>query len=115
MANAEEALFQDQKAWRHIPELAHHRDQWAFSRTSPHLRPTGLRAISDFLEAARPCHEEALSSYFGTEVTIDKFDPSPVRNVEFSLDEEPDLGQIQRYTGFSVYRDGERASITFWR
>lgn len=115
IGNAEDTLFQDAKAWRHIPDLAPCRDQWAFSKTSPHLRPTGIRAIMDFLSSASKRHEEALSLYFGTEVTIDKFDPSPVRNVEFQIGEKPNFDGISRYTGFSVYRDGQKASVTFWR
>lgn len=115
IGNAEETLFQDRKAWKHIPDMRAYRDQWAFSKTSPHLRPTGLRAIADFILAAEERHEKALSSHFGTEVTIDKFDPSPIKNVDFMIGEEPDLEPASNYTGFGVYRDGERAWITFWR
>lgn len=115
IGNAEEVLFQDQEAWGHIPDLAPHRHQWALSRMSPHLRPTGLRAILDFLDAAGPEHERRLSAYFGSEVTIDKFDPKSVRNLEFSVGEEPDLGSLTNYAGFCSHRDGERVKITFWR
>lgn len=115
IGNAEQVLFYDAEAWKHLPDLTQFRNQWSFSKTSPHLKPTGLRAIMDFLAAAGRTHEEALSSYFGEPVTIDKFDPSPVKNVEFKIDENPDLDGFSRYTGFSVYRDGEKASVTFWR
>lgn len=115
IANAEEVLFQDTEAWKHIPDMTRHRDQWAFSRTSPHLRPTGRRAVLDFIVSANEGHEIALSSYFGSKVTIDKFDPSPVKNLEFRADDPPDLNCMSDYTGFGIHRDGETIKMTFWR
>lgn len=115
IGNIEAVLFEDQGAWRRIPDMVRHRNQWALSKMSPHLRPTGIRAMLDFIEAADESHEAALSDYFGTEVTIDKFDPSPVRNMEFDLEDPPDLEAVSDYTGFSSYRDGDNIKITFWR
>lgn len=115
MGNAEEVLFYDERAWRHLPDLVAHRNQWAISKMSPHLRPTGIRAIMDFLGAAGPEHEKALSDYFGTEVTIDKFDARSVRNLEFVVGETPEFSSLSNYTGFCSHRDGEAVKITFWR
>jgi hypothetical protein len=115
IGNAEKVLFGDQGAWRHMPDLSHHRAQWAFSKTSPHLRPTGVRAMMDFLAEVEDRHAAALSDYFGEEVTIDKFDPSPIRNVEFDLGDPPDLDFASNYTAFSSHREGDIIKITFWR
>lgn len=115
ISNAEQLLFNDASAWKCIPDMAHHRDQWAFSRTSPHLKPTGRRAIIDFLMEAGERHERALSAHFGSEVTIDKFDPSPVKNIEFSVDDPPDMSQMSDYSGFSSHREGNIVRMTLWR
>lgn len=114
-ANAEEVLFEDPKAWRSIPDLRRFRDQWAMSRTSPHLRPMGKSAVVDFLSAAGPEHEEALSGHFGRRVTIDRLDGKCVSNVEFDADDPPNLEEMSSYTGFGTFRKGGRLYVTFWR
>lgn len=115
IGNIERAVFENPSAWKHMPEMARYRDQWAFSKMSPHLKPTGVRAMMDFIAAADHRHETILSDYFGAEVTIDKFDPSPVKNIEFDLDEPPDLSLLSDYTGMSSHREGDRIKMTLWR
>lgn len=115
IGNIEKMVFEDQSAWLNMPEMAGYRDQWAFSKMSPHLKPTGVRAMMDFIAASDQRHEAVLSDHFGEEVTIDKFDPSPVKNIEFDLDEPPDLSLMSDYTGSSSHREGDRIKITLWR
>jgi len=113
--NAERLIFESYDLWKLIPDLAHHRDQWALSKISPHLRPTGIRAIIGLLQDLNDSHIKSISDHFGTEVTIDKFSPGSVRNVEFKIEDSPDLSNFSFYTGFSSTREGDDIKITFWR
>lgn len=113
--NAESLLFFDPKPWGSIPDLRRFRDQWALSRMSPHLRPTGRLAVIEFLEAALPRHERALSAHFGVEVTIDKARHETVRNESFDINEHPPMDSTWEYSGFGTHREGDTIKITFWR
>lgn len=111
----EDFLFHDAGAWKVIPDMRRFRDQWALSRISPSLRPTGRAAVLDFLNAAGSEHEAALSKYFGSSVTIDRTDRRSVANVEFDADSPPDLEEMSVYSGFGSFRKGDRVYLTFWR
>lgn len=113
--NAEEALFADPTPWRLMPEMSGFRDQWALSRMSPELRPTGRRAILEFLEACTDRHELILSAHFGSEVTIDRASHKAVRNLTFGLEEHPPMAGTWDHSGFGCHRDGDNISITLWR
>jgi len=113
--NAESLIFEDDSAWRRMPEMRRFRDQWAVSRLSPSLRPTGRAAILDFLDSAGPEQEAALSEHFGRAVTIDKVDRNSVLNIEFEADCPPDLEDMSRYSGFGSFLKGNRLYLTFWR
>lgn len=113
--NVEETLFHDAAAWRLMPDMARFRDQWALSRMSPALRPTGRAAVLDFLNSAGREHEAALTEYFGRPVTIDRADRRSVANVEFDADSPPDLEEMSVYSGFGSFRKGDRVYVTFWR
>lgn len=113
--NAEKLIFEDRALWKHMSDLAHYREQWSFSKISPHLKPTGTRAIIGFLQDLDDSHIRIISNYFGLEVTIDKFNPGSVRNVEFKIEDEPDLEDMSFYTGFSTTREDNTIKITFWR
>ncbi len=113
--NAEDRLFSDPKPWSKISDLRGFRDQWALSRMSPHLRQTGRRAVLEFLDAAGPAHESALSEYFGEPVTIDKARHRAVENVSFRLDDHPPMDGEWDYSGFACHRDGDALKITLWR
>lgn len=115
MENIERLIFEDDKVWRAIPDLRRFRDQWALSRISPHLRPTGRAAMMDFLSAAAEGHERALSEHFGRAVTIDRLDNGCVSNIEFDIHDPPELEGMSAYTGFGTFRKGGRIHITFWR
>lgn len=108
-------IFENHSLWRLIPDLAHHRDQWAFSKISPHLRPTAIRAIIGLLQDLNDSHIKSISDHFGTTVTIDKFSQGSVRSVEFKIYEPPDLSNFSFYTGFSSTREGDTIKMTFWR
>lgn len=110
-----EVLFEDQRAWELMPDMRRYRDQWALSRMSPALKPTGTRAVLDFLEAAGPEHERALSGYFGERVTIDKLDYRSVRSVEFHADDPSPLEGLEHFTGFCTHRKGDTVRLTTWR
>ena len=113
--NAEEVLFSDPNPWVKIPDLRRFRDQWALSRMSPHLRQTGRRAVLDFLEAAGPSHESALSAHFGEDVTIDKVRHRTVENTSFRIDDHPPMDEAWEYSGFGCHREGDTIKITFWK
>lgn len=113
--NAEELLFANPDIWKPMSEMRRFRDQWALSRMSPELRPTGRRAILEFLDACTPHHERVLSTHFGSQVTIDKAGHKTVRNESFGLDDHPPMDGTWDYTGFGCHRDGDTVSITFWR
>jgi len=115
IANVEKVVFEDSSAWRRMGDLTRLRDQWAISRLSPALRPTGRRALVEFLEAAGEIHEAALSDHFGEPVTIDKASLRPVVNIEFDCGELPDMSNISDYAGFSASRDGDTVRMTIWR
>lgn len=113
--NVESLLFEDESAWRKIPDMRHFRDKWSVSRMSPSLRPTGRAAMLDFLNSAGAAHELALSDHFGTRVTIDRADRRPVANMDFPIDCPPDLEEMSAYSGFGCFRKGDKLSVTFWR
>lgn len=98
-----------------MPELAHIRDQWRLSKMSPDLRPTGARALSDFLRSARGRYEGEISERLGCEVTIDNIDTRTVRNLEITREQELPEIHDGPYSGFATYREGERVFITLWR
>ena len=116
VGNVEGLLFEDAAAWRAIPDMRRFRDQWAISKISPSLRPTGMAAIIDFLNASGEREELALSEHFGRPVTIDNADRRCVANVDFNVSaDQPDLNEMSAYTGFGCFRKGDRVYITFWR
>lgn len=115
VTNIEEILFHDAPAWRLMPDMARFRDQWAFSRMSPALRPTGRAAVLDFLNAATSEHEAILTKHFGRPVTIDRADRRSVANIEFDAANPPDLEEMSVYSGFGSFRKGDRVYVTFWR
>jgi hypothetical protein len=113
--NVEELVFENKEVWKKMPELIHLRDQWRMSMMTPMLRALGRKSVLDFLRNAKETHEDSLSEYFGTQVTIDKIDRHLVANKSFKVSEEPDLEDAEIYTGFSCYRTKEDIHITFWR
>lgn len=116
IVNIEDEVFYDDEVWRHMPDLVRFRDQWRISKLSPSLRPTGRRALSEFLAAAKGKYEDVLSARFGTPVTIDNLDSRSVRNMEFdSLEEFPEIDAEIQYSGFGVYREENKVYLTLWR
>lgn len=113
--NVEELIFENKDVWKKMPELTHLRDQWRMSMMTPMLRALGRKSVLDFLRTAKETHEDSLSEYFGTHVTIDKIDRHLVANKSFKVGEEPDLEDAEIYTGFSCHRTKEDIHITFWR
>lgn len=114
--NVEDLVFHDKEAWKSMPDLVHLRDQWRLSKMSPMLRAMGRKAILDFLKSAKGRHEQALSVRFGEGVTIDKLDAGLVRNIKFPVGEEfPEIPVSEPFSGFSVHRDADTVSVTFWR
>jgi hypothetical protein len=114
ITNVEKLIFQDDEIWKMIPDLSHMRDQWRISKLSPSLRPTGRRAMSDFLISAKNRYEGVISEKLGYNVTIDSIDNRVVTNLELdSLDCDM---QIQGfYSGFATYREGDRVFVTLWK
>lgn len=111
--NVERLIFQDDEIWKSMPELSGMRDQWRISKLSPSLRPTGRRAMHDFLKAAKNKYEGVISEKLGCEVTIDRIDNRAVTNLELnSLD---DMQVEGFYSGFATYREGDRVFVTLWR
>jgi len=113
--NVEELVFMDSKAWSAMPSLKHHRDQWSLSLMSPSLRPTGKKALLDFLRRAGPDEASALSEHFGTEVTIDKLDYRCTQEVEFRAGDHPDFGSFYPCSGIAATREGDVVRVTLWR
>ena len=103
--NVEEIIFQDDKMWREIPDLRYLREQWKLSKISPILRAMGKKSLLEFLNKAKKEHENAISKYLATSVTID--------NVELDLN----LIEAQEslYSYFGTYRKKDKIYITFWR
>jgi hypothetical protein len=116
IGNVESVLFEDLSVWTKIPEMRHFRDQWAISKISPALRPTGMAAMIDFLSSCGGREEDALSEHFGRRVTIDNADRRCVANLEFNAKcDPPDLNEMSAYTGFGCFRKEDKVYITFWR
>jgi hypothetical protein len=118
--NVEEIIFQDDKIWREMPDLRYLREQWKLSKISPILRAMGKKSLLEFLNKAKKEHENAISKYLATSVTIDKLDYFIVKNMEFSIDDaELDLNLIEAqeslYSYFGTYRKKDKIYITFWR
>jgi hypothetical protein len=113
--NVEDLIFHDKEAWKNMPDLVYLRDQWRMSKMSPMLRALGRKSLLDFLRSAKDRHEDVLSLYFKDTVTIDKIDRHLVKNIEFGLDDEPELEFAEIYSGFSTFRKKDKIHITFWR
>lgn len=113
--NAERVLFEDPLVWRSIPDLSNLRDQWAISKISPELKPTGRRAIINLLESATENHEKQLSVYFKQEVKIERIYANSVKNIELSINDQIDIDDADIYTGISSYREGDKIKLTLWR
>jgi hypothetical protein len=114
--NVEELIFQNKEVWLKMPDLIHLRDQWRISRMTPMLRAMGKKCILDFLRNAKGVHEDMISEYFGTHVTIDKIERHLVHNAEFSVeDDNVDLELQDNFTGFSTFRKEGKVGVTFWR
>jgi hypothetical protein len=114
--NVEELIFQNKEIWKKMPEMSHLRDQWRMSKMSPVLRALGRKSLLDFLRSAKGAHEDILSEYFKTTVTIDKIERSIVKNIELDVQEEdPSFEFEDIYTSFSTYRNKDKIYITFWR
>jgi hypothetical protein len=113
--NVESLIFENKDIWKKMPEMIHLRDQWRISRMTPMLRALGKRSLLDFLKGAKGYHEKALSEHFGTTVTIDKIERNLVKNLEFSVDENPEFDFEENYTAFSTYRKGDTIYMTLWR
>lgn len=114
--NVEELVFQDKNLWKKMPEMIYLRDQWRMSKMSPMLKGLGRKSLLDFLRSVKNSHEDVLSEYFKTTVTIDKIERTLVKNVVLSInEEEPNFDFEELYTDFSTYRDKDKVYITFWR
>lgn len=113
--NVERLVFENPEPWKAMKDLERLRQQWAVSRMSPDLRPTGRMAMLEFLDSAGEAHERAISESLGQEARIDRVPHGSARSVEFKVGDEPDLGRFGLYAGFSSYRDGDKVKITFWR
>jgi hypothetical protein len=113
--NVEELVFMDSKIWRRMPRMSGYRDQWSISLLDPSLRPTGRKAMLDFLMESGPEEERALSDHFGTEVTIDNLDARCVKELEFVVGDEPDFESFHPCHGLATTRDGDIVKVTLWR
>jgi len=114
--NVEELVFENKNLWKRMPEMVYLRDQWRMSKMSPMLRGLGRKSLLDFLRSAKNGHEDILSDYFKTTVTIDKIERSIVKNLVFSVaDEDPRFEFEDTYADFSLYRKEDKVYVTFWR
>ncbi len=116
--NIEEVIFNDSNLWKKLPDLRHIRDQWKLSQMSPVLRAMGQKAKLDFLNKSKKAHEDIISKYLGTTVTITKIDKNVVKNMELNIeDAELDLNLESEslYPRFSTYLKENKLKITFWR
>jgi len=114
--NVEELIFYNKEIWQKIPDLIHLRDQWRISRISPVLRAMGKKSLLDFLNQAKPIHEEILSDHFDKLVTIDRIESNIIKNTEFFVeDDDVNLDSHEIYNGFSIYRKKNKVYVTLWR
>lgn len=83
---------------------------------SPSLKSLGQKCVIDLLNSLDKSHVVVLSSYFGSEVTIDKIDYKIVKNVICDLDTaELELSEIQGFQNLAFSRDKDHLYVCFWR
>jgi hypothetical protein len=61
-------------------------------------------------------HTKILSRYFNTKVIVDNLDYHIVKHFDYSLEDTYDqLKQLEGFSNFSTYRNGDLLYISFWR
>ena len=116
--NVEELIFQNNKIWRDLPDMAYLRDHWRMSKISPIFKAMGKKAILDFLNKVSKDHEKIISKHLGTSVSITKIDRHLIKNMEIKIDEAEDILNLfsdELYPYFSTYRKEDNVYVTFWR
>jgi hypothetical protein len=116
LQNIEDAIFFDKKVQSLLPEFRHLFDQWSLSKRVPGMQTLGKRTVIDFLNSLEAEHVRKLEEYFGTTIIVDKVEGHLVKNYEGDLELiEGELCKFHGFKEFSVYRDAEKAYITYWR
>jgi len=116
LRNVEEILFQNYEIRKQLPEFRHYFDQWSFAQQHTFLKQTGKQAVLDLLDNLNENHAQIISKYFGTNITIDKFNNRTVRQYEFEVDELPNkIKDIQDHGHLFLYRKGNQVYLCTWR
>ncbi len=114
--NVETMVFYDQKLQKLLPEFKNIFGQWRLSKIDPSLKPTGQRAMMDFLNSVNEEHIEILSNYFDSDVSINKLDYHIVKNIDFPVSEaESNLINEKFFNNTVLYRKGNQLYISLWR
>jgi len=115
LTNVEELIFYDKKAQAILPDFSNDFRVWAFALRNG-LVPMGRKVVTDFLSGLKDAHVEALETYFGDKLVVDKLDYHMVRNYTLSLENaEEELNQIQGFPNLSIHRSADQLYISFWR
>jgi hypothetical protein len=114
LVNAEELIFYDSNIRNIFPEFHQLFQQWDFSKLSPALRPLGKKSIVDFLNALTKEHNDKLSEYFKTKVTIDNLDYSIVKNTQISLNELSAI-HLAGLSNIAISRREDQIYICSWK
>lgn len=114
--NVEELVFYDKKLQKLLPEYANLFNQWTMCKKIPVLRSFGKKAVLDFLNSAQAAIP-VLSVYFEQDVALDRLDYNIVKNFDFSVNSlEESLNSCEDTLNyFSICRNQDTVSITFWR
>jgi hypothetical protein len=114
LQNVEDLIFRNQKTHPILEQFQHLFYQWKLSQMSPALKSLGKKCAMELLNGLSERHIKALETYFGSDITLDRVDNHIIHNCVFEVN-KVELGKVQGYPNFSVYRDREHAYICFWR
>ena len=118
-SNVEELIFYNLEVQQILPmDMYSFFEQWRMSKRIPYLKAIGQQAVLDFLNSLNDQHIEALESYFGEPIFVDRLNYSLCHNVKIPIEKAEicqELCKVEEFNYYNTWRDERFLYISFWR
>lgn len=114
-SNVEQLVFRDVDLQNKLPAFKDLFQQWKLGLFVPALRPTGQKALLDFLNQLGDEQIRTLEIHFGTQVTVEKLDYTLVKsNVVSLLEAQERIESLDIKGEMFLHRDANHLYIGSW-
>lgn len=111
----EDIIFFDKDLRDLLPDFRVQFDQWSLAMRIPGLKAHGQRSVLEVLNNLTSDHLKIIEKYVGEPVYTTRTSHLLTEQYNCTIDSTEELCRFTEFREFSVYRNKDQLSFTFWR